>query len=125
NLVGNAVKFAAKGDIVVRARLEHQGPQDVDKAAWDGPDQPGQIESHGPEAGVDGAIRLHFSVADQGIGIPADKLQAIFDPFEQADNSTTRKFGGTGLGLAISAQLVGLMGGRIWAESELGKGSVF
>ncbi len=98
NLVGNAIKFTSQGDILVRIHLEslHQ-----DK------------------------VILRCSVADQGIGVPADKLEAIFAPFEQADNSTTRQFGGTGLGLAISSQLIQLMDGRIWVESELGKGSVF
>jgi PAS domain S-box-containing protein len=69
--------------------------------------------------------QLHFEVRDTGIGIAPDRLSAIFDPFTQADPSMTRRFGGTGLGTTISKQLVELMGGRIWAESELGKGTAF
>jgi PAS domain S-box-containing protein len=98
NLVGNAIKFTERGEIVVSVA---------------------QVER------TDADTTLHFTVRDTGIGIPPDKLEAIFRPFEQADASTTRQFGGTGLGLAISVQLVELMGGRIWAESEVGKGSMF
>jgi PAS domain S-box-containing protein len=98
NLVGNAIKFTEEGEVVVHVSLQSE---------------------------VNGDVQLRFSVEDTGIGIPQEKLSRIFTPFEQADTSTTRRFGGTGLGLAISAQLVELMGGRIWAESEPGQGSRF
>jgi signal transduction histidine kinase len=95
NLIGNAVKFTQTGEIVVRA------------GAWDS--EPG----------------LHFTVEDTGIGIPADRQQSIFEAFVQADGSTTRDYGGTGLGLAICSRLTQLMGGKIWVESDPGKGSRF
>jgi signal transduction histidine kinase/DNA-binding response OmpR family regulator len=98
NLVGNAIKFTKTGEIVVRVRVERRS---------------------------DGALLLLVAVKDTGIGIPADKLKAIFEPFVQADGSTTRNYGGTGLGLTICAHLAELMHGKIWAESELGQGSTF
>jgi signal transduction histidine kinase/DNA-binding response OmpR family regulator len=98
NLVGNAVKFTSSGEIVVRVCVE--------------------------ELKGDTAV-LHFSVRDTGIGIPEAKRKLIFEPFSQADGSTTRKFGGTGLGLAISARIVEMMGGHIRIESEPGRGSTF
>jgi two-component system, sensor histidine kinase and response regulator len=98
NLVSNAIKFTERGEVVI----------DVDS-----------------EPGPGGEVRLHFRVIDTGIGIPADKQEAIFAPFTQADGSTTRIYGGTGLGLAISSQLGNLMGGRVWVESEVGRGSTF
>ena len=98
NLVGNAVKFTSTGEVVVTARL---AAPDVD---------PGL---------------LHFSVRDTGIGIPADKQDRLFRSFSQVDSSTTRRFGGTGLGLVISKRLTEVMGGRMWVESEEGKGSTF
>jgi PAS domain S-box-containing protein len=98
NLVGNAIKFTERGEVVLRGNLESQA------------------KDH---------ILLHFSVTDTGIGIPLDKQQRIFEAFAQADTSTTRKYGGTGLGLAISAQLCELMGGVMWVESEMGRGSTF
>ncbi len=102
NLVGNAVKFTEQGEIVVAVSLLRN-------------------EEEAPAPGC----LLHFEVRDTGVGIPAEKLQSIFDPFVQADGSTTRKYGGTGLGLSISSHLVGLMGGRVWVESEVGRGSTF
>jgi CheY-like chemotaxis protein len=98
NLTSNAVKFTERGEILVSVRAA---------------------------SGEPGKAALTFTVTDTGIGIPANQLQAIFEPFKQADGSTTRKYGGTGLGLAISAQLVALMGGKITAESEPGRGSSF
>ena len=97
NLVGNAVKFTEQGEVTVRVEADPLPP---------------------------GAARLRLTVTDTGIGIPADKLRAIFEPFTQADG-TTRRFGGTGLGLTISSHLAGLMGGTIRAESKPGGGSTF
>jgi two-component system sensor histidine kinase/response regulator len=101
NLVGNAIKFTERGEVVVRVDV-----QDVEEMP-------------------DGEAALHFTVSDTGIGIPADKQWQVFGAFVQADASTTRRYGGTGLGLTISAQLVELMGGRVWLESEAGRGSQF
>jgi signal transduction histidine kinase/CheY-like chemotaxis protein len=98
NLVGNAIKFTERGEIVVQAETKSQTEHDV---------------------------CLHFTVSDTGIGIPPEKQRSIFEPFTQADGSMTRKYGGTGLGLAISSRLAEGMGGRIWVESEIGKGSSF
>jgi signal transduction histidine kinase/CheY-like chemotaxis protein len=98
NLAGNAIKFTQHGHLIVAIHEESRGEH---------------------------TTRLHFSVTDTGIGIPAEKQAAVFEAFSQADSSTTRRFGGTGLGLAISSTLVGLMGGRIWLESTPGIGSTF
>ncbi len=98
NLVGNAIKFTEAGEVVLAVRRDRV---------------------------VDGCARLKFLVSDTGVGIPADKLATIFEPFRQADGSTTRRFGGTGLGLAISATLVRLMGGQIGVESRPDAGSTF
>src|SRR5262249_32751458 len=116
NLVGNAVKFTERGEVVVHVRAAASGGREARVGA--------------PEQGADaprspGEVELHFEVRDTGIGIPRDKQQAIFEPFEQVDGSTTRKYGGTGLGLAISAQLVQLMGGRLDVRSAEGQGSTF
>jgi PAS domain S-box-containing protein len=98
NLVGNAIKFTDSGEIAVKVQVE----------ARDGTE-----------------CVCRFTVADTGVGIPEDKRELIFKPFSQADTSTTRKYGGTGLGLTISTRLVQMMGGKIWVESEVGRGSQF
>jgi two-component system sensor histidine kinase/response regulator len=98
NLIGNAIKFTEHGEIFVSVALQAEELQ---------------------------RVRLQISVTDTGIGIPLDRQDKIFEAFSQADGSTSRRFGGTGLGLTISTRLVELMGGRIWVESEPGKGSTF
>jgi signal transduction histidine kinase/CheY-like chemotaxis protein len=98
NLVGNAVKFTDYGEVVVSAALDQQ---------------------------EDGTPMLHLAVRDTGIGIPAAKIESLFQSFSQVDSSTTRRFGGTGLGLAISKRLTELMGGKIWVTSQPDLGSVF
>jgi signal transduction histidine kinase len=98
NLVGNAIKFTAAGGVTLWIRKESQ-------------DRDHMI--------------VRFTVTDTGIGIPLARQNEIFSPFTQADSSTTRKYGGTGLGLAISRRLTEMLGGRIWVESEPGKGSSF
>jgi two-component system, sensor histidine kinase and response regulator len=98
NLLGNAIKFTDRGEVVLKV---------------------------GVESVTEAQLCLHFAVTDTGPGIPPDKQSVIFGAFAQADSSMARRFGGTGLGLAISARLVELMGGRIWVESVVGKGSTF
>jgi two-component system sensor histidine kinase/response regulator len=117
NLVGNAIKFTENGEVLV----------DVSNCTSDFGTSARSIESEGAEVDPPSAdsLWLHFQVTDTGVGIPKEKLQRIFDAFEQADTSMTRRYEGTGLGLAISSRLVELMDGRIWVESEIGKGSTF
>ncbi len=98
NLVGNAIKFTEVGEVILDVAVD-------------------RMEANGP--------MLHFRVSDTGVGIPQEKLDTIFEAFEQADTSTTRRYGGTGLGLAIVSRLVDLMDGNIWVESEVGRGSEF
>ncbi|MBI5033771.1 MAG: response regulator [Chloroflexi bacterium] len=98
NLIANAIKFTEQGEISVRVDVETQHDREVE---------------------------LHFRVRDTGIGIPEDRRELIFEPFQQVDSSATRRYGGMGMGLATSRQIVKLMGGRIWVESEIGKGSTF
>jgi signal transduction histidine kinase len=97
NLLGNAIKFTSAGSVSLRAQATAVGDD----------------------------IALQVDVVDTGIGIPQEKQQQIFQPFVQADGSTTRQYGGTGLGLTISARLIAMMGGRIWLESEPGVGTHF
>jgi len=118
NLAANAVKFTATGSVGIVAE---------EAVISDGPDMPGEVPSGSPPGqGPSGGMRrVHFQIRDTGIGIAAGKLALIFEPFRQADGSTTRRYGGTGLGLSISQRLVALMGGRIWVESQPGAGSTF
>lgn len=108
NLLGNAVKFTEAGQVVLQVEREEA-----------------QAMSSPPPAGATAPCVLRFSVSDTGIGIAQEQLGAVFERFTQADASTTRKYGGSGLGLAISKRLVELMGGRIWADSRVGRGSTF
>ena len=97
-LISNAIKFTHEGEVALKVQLKTE-------------------DGH--------SCVLHFTIADTGIGVPVEKQKIIFDPFTQADTSTTRKYGGTGLGLTISARLIEMMGGKIWIESEVGKGAQF
>ncbi|HYK89753.1 MAG TPA: response regulator, partial [Acidobacteriota bacterium] len=121
NLIGNAIKFTHSGEVAVEVELANsESPGGVSIQTGDLPVNTGVAGSDHPETCL-----LHFTVRDSGIGIPAEKRQLIFHSFAQADGSTSRKYGGTGLGLSISMRLVELMQGRIWVESEVGRGSVF
>src|SRR5258708_14380677 len=98
NLVGNAIKFTERGEIVVTAKVESEGEQQV---------------------------RVYFTVRNEGVGITLEKQKKVFEAFSQADGSMARRYGGTGLGLTICVRLVEMMGGRIWVESEVGNVSAF
>jgi two-component system, sensor histidine kinase and response regulator len=98
NLIGNSIKFTEHGEILLSVTQEEESS---------------------------GIVSLHFAVKDSGVGIPADKQERIFEAFSQADGSMARKYGGTGLGLTICTRLVGMMGGRIWVESQPDQGSTF
>jgi CheY-like chemotaxis protein len=104
NLLGNAIKFTDKGEVVVEVKADRDRDRDR--------------ESQSP-------IAIRFSIRDTGIGIPADRKDRLFQSFSQVDSSTTRRYGGTGLGLAISKRLSELMGGTMWVESKAGHGSTF
>ncbi len=116
NLMGNAVKFTERGEVELRVAAERVGPDDTRPAR--------ASRSRSPFAPGD-RVRLLFAVRDTGIGISAEGQARLFQSFSQVDTSTTRRYGGTGLGLAISKRLAELMGGRMWVESEVGKGSTF
>jgi PAS domain S-box-containing protein len=128
NLAGNAIKFTERGEVEVSLHVKNP------------PSPSGRAAGGEAEAGIapltdsphpdllpegEGAVDLEFAVRDTGIGIPPSGQQRLFQPFAQADASMSRRFGGTGLGLSICKRLVEMMGGRIWAESEAGKGSTF
>src|SRR6201999_4180524 len=98
NLLGNAIKFTHEGHVALSASVR---------------------------TGDDGAMKLLIEVADTGIGIPADRIERLFQTFSQIDSSTTRYYGGTGLGLSIVKRLAELMGGEVGVASELGRGSTF
>jgi signal transduction histidine kinase/CheY-like chemotaxis protein/HPt (histidine-containing phosphotransfer) domain-containing protein len=98
NLIGNAIKFTDQGEVLTTVHLESKTDEEAE---------------------------LHFAVSDTGCGIPPEKQALIFDAFQQVDSSTTRRYGGTGLGLTISSKFVAMMGGRIWVESDQGRGSTF
>ncbi|WP_299409221.1 response regulator [Acaryochloris sp. IP29b_bin.148] len=117
NLLNNAIKFTGEGEVVIYVSATPI-TQQQSKA-----DSEGRVMPTVAEANLSYEIR--FDIQDTGIGIPSDKLERLFQSFSQVDTSTTRKFGGTGLGLAISKQLSELMGGKIWVNSEAGKGSTF
>jgi len=122
NLLSNAVKFTHEGEVVVTVGPAEGRPFPFAPTAGAMPVPSVPV----PVGGTDGrGIELQFSVRDTGIGIPPDCRERLFQSFSQADASTTRQYGGTGLGLAISKRLSELMGGRIWVESENGKGSTF
>ena len=113
NLVGNAIKFTHVGEVVVELRVDRQTGHSIEALS----------DLHAcPDSKT---CLLHFMIKDTGIGIDVETQQAMFEPFTQADGSSTRHHGGAGLGLTLSKRFVDLMGGEIWVESELGKGSTF
>jgi signal transduction histidine kinase/CheY-like chemotaxis protein len=122
NLVGNAIKFTEKGEVVVTVAAIRRPPSSTDlrTSHFEMLAEPQRSRTPLPDD-----IELQFSIRDTGIGIPPEKQRLIFEPFTQADGSTTRRYGGTGLGLTISQRLVELMAGRIWLESQPGQGTVF
>jgi len=112
NLLGNAIKFTEKGEVIVFVTVQLLKPEKVEQ---------GKSLQNPPKL----RYEIKFAVKDTGIGIPPDKLDRLFQPFSQVDSSTTRKYGGTGLGLVICKKLSEMMGGTLWVETELGRGSTF
>ena len=133
NLVGNAIKFTESGEVVVEVALaigvqvsNLPTPSAAAALVMRASTENGIVPvKNGHDENLPLEVALHFIVRDTGIGIPHEKLGRIFNEFEQADGTTTRRFGGTGLGLAISRRLINLMHGQVWVESEVGRGSSF
>ena len=126
NLAGNGIKFTEKGGVTLGVRVATEWNAG-DRRLAEG-NQPVTSDGNALIPNLQSpipSVTLEFSVQDTGVGIPPSDLERVFHPFTQADTSTTRRFGGTGLGLPICSSLVHLMGGRIWVESELGRGSTF
>jgi PAS domain S-box-containing protein len=129
NLAGNAIKFTERGDVEISLHIRDGLGIRAGLGIGDGGSEtPATVEPAGlipdPQSPIP-SVTLEFAVRDTGIGIPPASLEHLFRPFAQADASMARRFGGTGLGLSISKNLVEMMGGRIWGESEVGKGSTF
>jgi PAS domain S-box-containing protein len=129
NLVGNAIKFTDRGEVVLTVSVSSDQSPGISNQLSVISDQSSATSKDSPTSSLItdhcSLITLHFAVRDTGIGIPREKQRDIFEAFSQADPSTARKYGGTGLGLAISSQLIQMMGGEVGLESEVGRGSTF
>jgi signal transduction histidine kinase/CheY-like chemotaxis protein/HPt (histidine-containing phosphotransfer) domain-containing protein len=131
NLTANAIKFTERGEVVIEVRrgttdnTDNTDKEQIKSGLAEAPSRSGAPGASLSVSSVSSVVTLHFSVRDTGIGIPADRMDRLFRSFSQVDASTTRRFGGSGLGLAISKRLCELMGGTMWAESQVGKGSTF
>lgn len=127
NLVGNAIKFTERGEVVLRVQRlpEPEATREGNGATAVGDSGGFSVLTPERAAMAGGQVLLQFSIVDTGIGIAEEKQKMVFEAFEQADTSTTRRYGGTGLGLTISTRIVELLGGRIWVESTPGAGTKF